>query len=173
MYRILLFLLLIPLAFQAPASLEFTRPTLAAHGINAPSEKLVKIYEDKNYLFYSRDFGKKGEQVPGLFVESVERKQWLEITKLSTENARLGRSSLPQSKKVTVSWDYTDLVKQFYADIPLRTSASINLPDRMVLDEGNNAYRLDFNSSINTEESLTSFWIKLDDLAEAFDEASD
>jgi hypothetical protein len=173
MYRILLLVLLIPIAFQGPAPLEFTRPTLIAHGVNAPSEKLLKIYEDKNYLFYSRDFGKKGEQVPGLFVQNVEPKQWLEIIKLSTENARLGRSALPQSKKMTVSWDYSALVKQFYADVPLRTSASINLPDRVVLDETNNAYRLDFNSSINTEESLTSFWIKLDDLAEAFNEASD
>jgi hypothetical protein len=169
----LLFILLIAFAFQDTASLDFTRPTLIAHGVDAPAEKLVKIYEDKNYSFFSRDFGKKGEQVPGLFVQNLESKKWLEITKLSTENARLGRSSVPQSKKLTISWDYSDLVKSFYADIPLRTSASINLPDRIVLDEANSAYRIDFNSSNNTEESLTSFWLRLSDLAEAFEEATD
>jgi hypothetical protein len=57
--------------------------------------------------------------------------------------------------------------------LPLQTSESINFPDRIVPDQLNQAYRFDFNSGLNLDEALTSFWVTKKDLEDAFDEPTD
>src|SRR5687768_3939394 len=70
---------------------QFTRPTLIAVLCKQVPKWHVKFYEDKDYLFSYRHYG-KGEYVPGVFVYNKKLSKWLEIKKLSTENAKLGQS---------------------------------------------------------------------------------
>jgi PDZ domain-containing protein len=157
---------------QAPViarQLDFTRPTLVAKTIQAPASWHEVIFEDRVYIFVSRHYGNGGGQIPGLFVFSKTRNAWLEVLQLSTEHARLGRSPDFNDIALSVGWDYGPLVNRDYARLPLTTSGSINFPDRIVGVNGAAAYRFDFNSRLNREESLTSFWVRAEDLEAAFD----
>jgi hypothetical protein len=68
-----------------------------------------------------------------------------------------------------VGWDYSRLINEQFASMPLDTGASINFPDRIVDSGPQAAYRLDFNSRLNRDVSLTSFWLSKTDLEEAFE----
>jgi hypothetical protein len=126
------------------------------------------VYEDSAYRFVTRHYG-SGETatIPGFFVYSKQRNAWIEILSLSTEHARLGHS--PDDILLTVGWDYGELINKAFASMPLRTSGSINFPDRIVDVGAEGAYRLDFNSRLKRDVSLTSFWLAKGDLQEAFE----
>jgi PDZ domain-containing protein len=146
---------------------DFTRPTVVARTTQAPANWRDVIFEDSVYKFVSRDYGNGGAQIPGLFVFSKRRGAWLEVLELSTEHARLGYA--PDNIALSVGWDYGQLVNRDYASLPLMTSGSINFPDRIVEVDGAAAYRFDFNSRLDREQSLTSFWVRVEDLEAAFD----
>jgi hypothetical protein len=150
--------------------LTFTRPTLVAVAYDQEPRNPTTLLQDKDYLFSFRGFGKK-EFTAGFFVQDIATKHWIEIKKLSTENAKLGHSPSPEKGGTKSTWDYSDLAKTLYVELPLRTSDTLDFPDRIAFDEANGAYRLDFNSKLNFEESLTTFWITRSDLEEAFHEA--
>jgi hypothetical protein len=94
----------------------------------------------------------------------------MEIKKLSTENAKLGRSPTSEEGLCSVGWDYSDLRKADYATIPLMTSGSVNFPDKILYQADIATYLLQFNSSWNIDAVLTQFIIKKDDLDKAFGE---
>jgi hypothetical protein len=144
--------------------LDFTRPTLVARTVQAPTSWHDVIFEDRVYKFVSRHYGNGGGQIPGLFVFSKKRNAWLEVLQLSTEHARLGRSPDFNDIALQISWDYGELINHNYARLPL-----MNLgigPDRIIAASG--AYRFDFNSRLNRAQSLTSFWVRVEDLEAAF-----
>ncbi len=143
---------------------EFTRPTLVAKITQTPASWRDVIFEDPVYKFVSRDYGNGGGQRPGLFVFSKTRNAWVEVTELSTEHARLGRS--PDNVLLQISWNYGELIHRDYATLPLMSSGGG--PDRIIAMTG--VYRFDFNSRVNREESLTSFWVRVEDLEAAFDD---
>jgi|SRR5947209_4005569 len=147
--------------------LVFTRPTLITVSCEQIPKWHVEIFKDEDYRFFYRDYG-KAEFVPGFFVYSQKRDEWIEIKKLSTENAKLGHSPPIMEIPLQVAWDYSYLKKLDYAEIPLRTSGSITFPDHITDDEGEQAYRLDFNSGLKREEFMTRFWILKKDLDDAF-----
>ena len=126
----------------------------------------VKVYEDDDYLFVYRHYG-RAQYTPGFFVYGKRQNKWLEIKKLSTEHAKLGRSPNIDEVRLSVSWNYSDLQNVEYADLPLRTSGSINFPDKINYDAETQAYFLNFNSSAEREEMLTRFWVLKAELAEA------
>jgi hypothetical protein len=150
----------------------FSRPTFVSHSCEAVPKFQAKVFEDKDYVFAFRGYG-KANSVPGFFVQRVKDSKWLEIRKLSTENAKLGHSPSMEKVPKEASWEYSGLSKSYYADLPLQTSESINFPDRIVPDQLNQAYRFDFNSGLNLDEALTSFWVTKKDLEDAFDEPTD
>jgi hypothetical protein len=157
-------------ATASAQSLEFSRPTLTAVRITVEPRFHHVAYEDSAYKFATRDYG-SGETPtsPGLFVYSKERNAWIQIVSLSTEHARLGRSPDFTDIPLSVSWDYGNLINEPFASMPLRTSGSIGCPDRIVDVGAEGAYRLEFNSNLNRDVSLTWFWLAKADLHEAFE----
>jgi hypothetical protein len=155
---------------QAMASQKVTNMlTVILSASQDPVGQRRTVYKDSNYVFVSRDYGPKGTQVPGLFVFSKKMREWMEINKLSTKDSRLGRSPTLEEGHCSVGWDYSGLRKADYATIPLMTSGSLNLPDKILYKTDTASYLLQFNSSWNIEAVLTQFIVKKDDLDKAFD----
>jgi hypothetical protein len=140
-------------------SLSFSRPTVITAVCNEEPFWHESIYEDDDYLFVYRYFG-KAEETPVFFILGKKRNKWVELKKLSTEHAKLGRSPSSNSE----SWDYSSLKTVNYVNLPLRTSGSINFPDLTTYDADNKAYCFNFNSLANVEEMLTQFWVAKKDL---------
>ena len=156
---------------QAPDGLKFTRPTAKGYVLASSPKWDVEIYRDDAYQFVYRHYG-NGEYVPGLFAHDLIRDRWLEITHVSTENARLGRSPDFWDIPLQVSWDFHPLAQQEYARLPLKTSGSIVFPDRITFFSASDIYRLDCNSELNREASLTLFWLRKADMAQFTDATS-
>jgi hypothetical protein len=144
-------------------------PTVILSASQEPVGQSRPIYKDANYVFVTRSYGSKGKQVPGLFVFSNKTRKWMEINRLSTKDARLGSSKTIEAAHCTVGWDYSGLRKADYATIPLRTSGSLNFPDKILYQADASVYLLQHNSSWNIEAVLTQFIVKKDDLDKAFE----
>ena len=124
----------------AQKSRNFSRPTIIT--VSSDEEPLwhEKIYEDADYLFVYRDYG-KAEYTPNFFVYGKKQHKWIEIKKLSTEHAKLGRSPSSTAKAaLQVSRDYSSLKTVNYVNLPLRTSGSINFPDKITYNAENKTY---------------------------------
>jgi hypothetical protein len=147
----------------------FTRQTIVATPLAEPVTFWHDlILEDAEYKFVSRHYGSGGKYVPGFFALSKKRNAWIEITKLSTEHARLGRA--PEGPQMlAVSWDYGGLIGTEYVSVPLRPAGFIDSPDRILNIPTEDAYRLDFNSRTDVDYSLTWLWVRKLDLEEAFE----
>lgn len=146
---------------------NFSRPTIMTASCDEEPLWHEKIYEDDDYLFVIRDYG-KAEYTPNFFVYGKKQRKWIEIKKLSTEHAKLGCSPSSTAKAAPqVSWDYSALKTVNYVNLPLRTSGSTNFPDKITYDAENKTYCFHFNSSTNLEETLTQFWVLKKDLDEA------
>jgi len=52
-------------------------------------------------------------------------------------------------------------------NLPLRTSGSINFPDKITYNAENKTFAFNFNSLANLEQMLTRFWVLKKDLDEA------
>jgi hypothetical protein len=145
-------------------------PTVILSASQEPVGQSRPIYEDANYVFVARSYGSKGKHtVPGLFVFSNKTRKWMEINRLSTKDARLGSSKTIEAAHCTVGWDYSGLREADYATIPLRTSGSLNFPDKILYQADASVYLLQHNSSRNIEAVLTQFIVKKDDLDKAFE----
>ena len=150
------------------------RPTVILAPAQDPGAQGKAIYEDGNHAFVSRNYGHGGKQVPGLFVFSKQTEKWMEIKKLSTEDAKLGRSpTIEEVKKAgqwpcSVGWDYSGLRGAAYAAIPLKIVGSPNFPDKILYEPEADAYLLRFNSGWKIDAVLTQFTVKRSDLAQAF-----
>lgn len=145
------------------AETRFSRPTVEVHILDTEPVWHKQIYEDGSYRFVYRHDG-DAEYTPGLIVQDFRRNRWLEITALSTEHVRLGHSPDIDDIPLMVGWDYRRLSENEYIQMPLTTYGSINFPDRITFNQITRVYRLDFNSNLDREESLTSFWIRKADL---------
>jgi len=144
-----------------------SRPTIITASCAEEPLWHEKIYEDDNYLFVYRDYG-KAEYTPTFFIYGKKHNKWIEIKKLSTEHAKLGRSPSSTTKIIlSVTWDYSSLKSVNYVHLPLRTSGLINFPDKILYDANAKIYAFNFNSSVKLEEVLTQFWVTKKDLEEA------
>jgi hypothetical protein len=147
--------------------LVFSRPTIITIPCDGAPKWHVKVYEDVDYTFVYRHY-ERAEHLPGFFVQNKKLDRWVEIKKLSTENAKLGQSPSWEEVHISVGWDYSSLSKLDYVELPLKTSGSISFPDRILYDTRSQNYEFDFNSSLNREECLTRFWVSKQDIEEAF-----
>ena len=143
--------------------LRFSRATIKGRVLDAEPKWHVKVYEDSSYRFVYRHYG-NAEYVPGFFACDISKNRWLQLTELSTENARLGRSPDFNDIPLAVGWDFRRLADVQYAPLPLKTGGSIVFPDRVTFDPSRKLYRFDCNSRLNREVSLTSFWVRKIDL---------
>ncbi|MDA1138631.1 MAG: hypothetical protein O3B01_08615 [Planctomycetota bacterium] len=132
---------------------------------------MKKIHEDTHYSFVYRHYGnqREGVHTPGLFVHSKETGTWMEVKKLSTKGAKLGRDPNIDGKIIcSVGWDYRPLAKKDYVEIPLMTSGSVNFPDTISYEEDRHSYFLLFNSNWEIEAVLSKFEVKKADLDWSF-----
>ncbi len=81
----------------AQKTLDFSRPTIITASCDEEPLWHEKIYEDDDYLFVYRDYG-KAEYTPNFFVYGKKQHKWIELKKLSTELAKLGRSPSSTAK---------------------------------------------------------------------------
>jgi hypothetical protein len=140
--------------------MKFSRPTVKGVALKQEPKWHRQIYRDQYYQFVFSNYS-NGRNVPIFFAHDRVHNQWLEIMKLSTENARFGRSlDIPSD----ASSDFRALADVEYVPLPLKARESTMFPDRITFDSENGLYRMDCNSQLNLAMSLTSFWVRKSDL---------
>ena len=191
---LILFLFLVACDYAQIAiaqTLNFSRPTITAVALKDAPFYHQKIYEDDEYLFAYRRYG-RAEYAPGFFVYGKKQKKWSEIKKVTTEHAKLGSyntsdafvwevvpnsgnlpmrkilSQKPNIPVLAISWDFTSLKNVEYAAVPLDAYGSVGFPDKITYDKDGKVYRLSFGSVYNIEQMLTEFWIRKADLKKGF-----
>jgi hypothetical protein len=151
--------------------LSFSRPTIVGVHYDRQPKWHLKLYEDGQYAFVFQDDG-VDVYGPGFFVYNVRKNKWMEIRKLSTENAVLGRSPGPKDLikcPITETWDFSSLRNREYADWPLKTSRLVFIPTLIVKEDEGNVYRIEFTPQCGVPYTLTRFFIRIEELNEAFD----
>jgi hypothetical protein len=144
-------------------SLSFSRPTVEASALRTTPKSAVKLYEDEEFVFLYRAAGGK-EAAPGLFVYGKKPGKWIEIKKVSTENAKLGRLSSGEEVRLILG-------KKQYAELPLKAGATVNVPSKIKYDTDIEVFMLEFDPWQKKEEYVSRFWIDREDLGEAFGSA--
>jgi hypothetical protein len=147
-------------------SLSFSRPSIEAVPLKEAPKWHVKVFEDEDFTFFYRHYGREKYQ-PGFFIYGKRLRKWIEIKKLTTENAKLGRSPSIDEVRLSVSWDHSSLRGKDYAELPLKTSGSISFPSKIRYDADAEVYMLEFDTELKKEEYLTRFWVDREDLEEA------
>jgi uncharacterized protein DUF4377 len=151
--------------------LSFSRPTIVGVHYDRQPPWHIKLYEDGEYMFVFRNFG-DGEYVPGFFVHNVRKNKWMEIRRISTENAVLGRSPGPQDLikcPIPETWDFSSLRNREYVDWPLKTSRLVFVPDLIAKEDDRDVYRIELTPPCELSEMVTRFFIRMEDLNKAFD----
>jgi hypothetical protein len=141
-------------------NLSFSRPTIEASTLKTAPKSAIKLYEDEEFVFLSRPAVGK-ESAPGLFVYGKKPGIWIEIKKVSTENAKLGRLSSGEEMRLIVG-------KKQYLELPLKSGATLNIPSKVKYDADIEVYMLEFDPWQKKDEHLTRLWIDREDLGEAF-----
>lgn len=140
--------------------MKFSRPTVKGAALKQEPKWQRQIYRDQHYQFVFSKYS-NGQNFPTFFAHDRVHNRWLEITELSTENARLGKSfDIPPE----ANSDFRALGSVEYAHLPLKARGSIIFPDRITFDSKNELYRMDCNSQLNLPISVTSFWVLKSDL---------
>ena len=150
------------LAAQQDESLSFSRRTFESVALKSAPKSLVKIYEDGDFAFHYRRAG--ASDAPGLFVHARKLGRWIEIKRLSTQNAKLGRLSTGEDVGLVAG-------KKPYIDMPLKTDKSTSFPSKVKYDAETELYALEFDSWQKKNEHATRFFIDREDLEEAFAKA--
>ena len=146
---------------------------------DGPRRNFAIVHYDADFLFARRNYGNAtdvgGNTRPGFFVHSNAHNRWIEIRSVSTKDGRFGKSwtSGPGDSirmlMVSVSWNFTYLADQPFADLPLMTSGSIVLPDSIAYEPSTGRYMLDFMSSWrDVPAARTVMYIRRGDLVDAF-----
>jgi len=157
-------------ASQQTPALEFTRPTVIAVPLPSQPRTREVIYEDSAYTFAAQDYGTAvAHERHGFFVYSKARRSWIEIVALSTEHARLGRSPDFGDIPLAIGWNYGHLRAEPYVPPWMNRGGWLNFPDRIIERSSPPAYRLDYNSRLEREVSLTTLSVLKSDLEAAFD----
>ena len=154
------------------------RSTIVAKQSEPPRRNFSVIYYDDAFLFAfrhygdSRDFG--GNTEPGFFVHSKEKSRWIQITAISTEGGRFGKSTsddpeaMKKLSKASVVWDFTGWAQRPYIDQPLLTGGSIAFPERIEYSAATGRYTLRYFSSWGVPSAETVLYIDRVDLIAAF-----
>lgn len=161
------------LVLSALAVAQSSRPSIIVQAaLPPPQRNILILYYDDAFLFVGRHYGDGrdffGPTEPGLFVHSKASDRWLQITAISTEGGRFGKSSLEMV--VSVGWDFTPFAQRPYIEQPLKTTGSLMFPDRIEYDNRTERYELRHasRSSGRFPGAETVLYIRRVDLIEAF-----
>ena len=115
------------------------------------------VHYDDRFLFLARNYGDHrdfhGNTEPGFFVHSKAHDRWLQILRVSTKDAKFGKSQSDNPEenkrlmKSSVGWDFTAYTNKSWIDLPLKTSSSIAFPDKIELDATGDRYKMSFFTS--------------------------
>lgn len=144
---LLLLLLLVTPTEGADAVSEPTRSIVVTSQNPGPRVAFHIIYYDDSYLFLATDYSDPGE--PAFYVHSKKLDRWRIISQISTKDAIFGSSRGPAFEGVNrlpVDWDYRSYTNKPFAELPLKTSGSVNHPDKMELEAGKHRYKVSFNT---------------------------
>lgn len=104
---------------KAKQNLRFSRPTVKGIILNEAPARFRTVYKDHQYEFAVAD-KRTGEPEPlSLFAHDLVGERWIQITELSTENSRLGKSF---DNKPGNESDFRVLTNSEYASIPIQDS---------------------------------------------------
>jgi hypothetical protein len=149
------------------------RPSIIVQAATPPPQRnILVLYYDAAFLFVGRHYGDGrdfvGPTEPGIFVHSKASDRWLQITAISTEGGRFGKSS--SDMVVSVGWDFTAFAQRPYIEQPLKTTGSLMFPDRIEYDNRTERYELRHasRSSGRFPGAETVLYIRRADLIEAF-----
>jgi hypothetical protein len=149
-------------------AMKFSRTTVKGLVLERVPEGYRQIYQDRYYQFVVTR-NSEGPFVSTFLALDIVQKRWLQITELSTEHARLGKSfDIPPED----TSDFRALGNFDYAQLPLKVEGRKRLPaaikqvfpDRIRFDSTNELYRMDCNSQLNLPISVTTFWVRKSDL---------
>jgi hypothetical protein len=148
------------LVWSREDAMKFTRPTVIGLVLERAPERYHQYYKDQYYQFVVADNSE--EPVVSTFVaHDLVKERWLQITKLSTEHARLGKSNdrLPEATP-----DFYALRNDEYVQLPFKSRGWNVFPDRIVFDSTNRLYRMSCNASYNLPIDVTTFLVLKSDL---------
>lgn len=145
----------------------------------SPGTRNIRVvYYDKDFLFLARNYGDHrdfgGSTEPGLFVHSKAHDCWLQVSQLSTKDAKFGKSESdnPDERKrlmlSSVVWDFTAYAKKSLIRLPLKTSGSIEFPENIEFDEKTDRFKMSFFTSWKIASAVTSLYVSRKDLIEQF-----
>jgi hypothetical protein len=110
----------------------------------------------------------------GFFAYSKMMDRWVQISKISTADAKFGRYFADDSeakKRLQFSqvvWDFTKFAALDYIEQPLCTSGSIEFPDSVSYDETTGKYELRYLSAFRAATAETVLYFKRSDLIQGF-----
>ena len=158
-------------AFQSPKPAASSILAVAA---GAPTRNFLVFYYDDKFLFGGRHYGAgrdfAGPTEPALLVHSKAHDRWIEITAISTKDAKLGRSTADMV--VSVVWDFTPYASRPFIEQPLKTPGSVMFPDRIDYDDASGRYVLRHASKNGIPIAETVLYIRGADLVESFNRIS-
>ena len=155
---------------SGPVLAQVPRSSILVRAAAPEQRNILVLYYDEAFMFVGRHYGDgrdfAGPTEPGLFVHSKAHDRWLQVTAISTEGARLGKSS--SAMVVSAGWDFTPWAQRAYIEQPLETGGSLMFPDRIQYDGGADRYELRHASTSNVPGAETVLYIRRADLIEAF-----
>ena len=155
--------------------LESTVATLRLDPPRRPRQISSVVYHDDQFLFVSAtNPDPRKQQQPGLFVHSMARRRWREITAVSTAGGRFGSSKAnneADAKRLSASmvgWDFTMYAHFPAIPLPLVTSGSFVLPDNISYDQATDLYEMKMQTSWRIPSAQTVVYVRRQDLVEQF-----
>jgi hypothetical protein len=147
----------------------------------AATDTPMTLYEDDEIRIAAVGYGDQDSpQILGFYVWGKRSLRWIRIDKVSLRDAILGRSPTFAECRAagvngpSVGWDYRRLKGRAYVEMPLKTTGSLNYPDRIEKNEKAGHLLLRFNSHWRTHWHMaaaeTVLVIAIDDLRHLFNE---
>ena len=140
-------------------------PSIVVERVTLVETKRNPMFEDEVVRFFV--VFDKSEAPPGLYVTNVEKSAWIRILKLSTADAKFGRSPDFPDVPLSVGWDHGPLRNESFIDVPIPGWGTHLLPTEIEYDAATSRYRILFGSNYGEQSHPTIFVVPKDELKAA------
>lgn len=146
---------------QASVAMNLVRVNEADAPVLSPWE----LEPDHEFAFAVQGYGPDGGLRPGVYVQERSTGRWFELASVSTEGGTFGRAPSDDDVRLAVGWDYRHLADHESVELPLRTSGSVNLPQRVLHEV--DCYVFRFNERGVPADAMTELRVRKADLRRA------